>query len=81
MYFDEYNDWFQFQKNSGDKLFLKNIKYFQSRLDKLEIIYLLYQKRNFKLLKQIIKFPHLILRIKFFLAYLLPIRLINFFRK
>ena len=60
MYFDEYNDWFQSQKNSGDKLFLKNIKYFQSRLDKLEIIYLLYQKRNFKLLKQIMKFPHLI---------------------
>ena len=81
MYFDEYNDWFQSQKNSGDKLFLKNIKYFQSRLDKLEIIYLLYQKRNFKLLKQIIKFPHLILRIKFFLAYFMPIRLINFFRK
>ena len=81
MYFDEYNDWFQSQKNSGDKLFLKNIKYFQSRLDKLEIIYLLYQKRNFKLLKQIIKFPHLILRIKFFLAYFIPIRLINFFRK
>tara|TARA_B100000963_G_scaffold243985_1_gene213665 strand:- start:883 stop:1767 length:885 start_codon:yes stop_codon:yes gene_type:complete len=81
MYFDEYNDWFQSQKNSGDKLFLKNIKYFQSRLDKLEIIYLLYQKRNFKLLKQIMKFPHLILRIKFFLAYFLPTRLINFFRK
>ena len=25
------------QKNSGDKLFLKNIKYFQSRLDKLKL--------------------------------------------
>jgi len=81
MYFDEYNDWFQSQKNSDNKLFLKNIKYFQSRLDKLEIIYLLHQKRNFKLLIQIMKFPHFYLRIKFFLAYFLPIRLINFFRK
>ena len=81
MYFDEYSDWFQSQKNLGDELFLKNIKYFQSRLDKLEIIYLLYQKRDFKLLMQIMKFPHLPLRIKFFLAYFLPIRLINFFRK
>lgn len=81
MYFDEYKDWFQSQKNSGNKLFLKNIKYFQSRLDKLEIIYLLYQKRNLKLLIQIMKFPHLSLRIKFILAYFLPIRLITFFRK
>ena len=81
MYFDEYNDWFQSQKNSDNKLFLKNIKYFQSRLDKLEIIYLLYQKRNLKLLIQIMKFPHLSLRIKFILAYFLPIRLITFFRK
>ncbi len=81
MYFDEYNDWFQSQKNSGNKLFLKNIKYFQLRLDKLEIIHLLYQKRNLKLLIQIMKFPHLFLRIKFFLAYFLPIRLITFFRK
>ena len=81
MYFDEYYDWFQSQKNSDNRLFIKNIKYFQLRLEKLEIIYLLYQKRNFKLLAQIMKFPHLSLRIKFFLAYFLPIKLINFFRK
>ncbi len=81
MYFNEYNNWFQSQKNLGNKLFLENINHFQLRLDKLEIIYLLYQKRNFELLIKILKFPNFLLKIKFFLAYFFPLKLINLFRK
>ena len=80
MYFNEYNN-FQSQKNLGNKLFLENINHFQLKLDKLEIIYLLYQKRNFELLIKISKFPNFLLKIKFFLAYFFPLKLINLFRK
>ena len=81
MYFNEYYNWFYSQKNLNDKLFKENRKYFKLKLDKLEIIHLIYKKRNFELLKKIMKFPQLSLKLKFFLAFFLPIKLINFLRK
>lgn len=81
MYFKEYNDWFKCQLDLKDKYFEKNQKYFELKLNKLEIIYLLYKKKNFRLLIKIIKFPLLSLKIKFFLSFFLPIKLIDFFRK
>ena len=39
---------------------------------------MLYEKRNFELFVEIIKFPQLSLKFKFFLAFFLPIKLINF---
>ena len=81
IYFDEYYDWFYSQKKRKDKLFQENIKYFQLRLSKLQITYLLFKKKNLMLFKQIVKYPILSHKIKFFLAFLLPTKLINFFRK
>ena len=49
MYFKEYNDWFKRQLDLKDKYFEKNQKYFELKLNKLEIIYLLYKKKNFRL--------------------------------
>ena len=69
------------QKNLNNSLFQENKEYFLVRLSKLKIIHLLYEKRNFELFMQIIKFPLLPLKLKFFLAFFLPIKLINFFRK
>lgn len=81
MYFEEYDHWFHNQKNLNNKLFQDNIENFFLRLSKLKIIHLLYEKRNFELFVEIIKFPQLSLKFKFFLAFFLPIKLINFFRK
>tara|TARA_S200000501_G_scaffold372890_1_gene418909 strand:+ start:1473 stop:2360 length:888 start_codon:yes stop_codon:yes gene_type:complete len=81
MYFEEYNHWFHNQKNLNNKLFQENIEHFHLRLSKLKIIHLLYKKRNFELFVEIIKFPQLSLKFKFFFAFFLPIQLINFFRK
>ena len=81
MYFDEYNNWFNFQYNKNDLDFKKNKFFFLLKLNKLELIYLLYKKKNFSLLVKIIKLPHFGLKIKFLLAFLLPLKLINFFRK
>ena len=72
IYFDEYYDWFYSQKKRKDKLFQENIKYFQLRLSKLQITYLLFKKKNLMLFKQIVKYPILSHKIKFFLAFLLP---------
>ncbi len=81
MYYEEYNHWFHNQKNFNNKLFQDNIEHFLIRLSKLKIIHLLYKKRNFELFVEIIKFPQLSLKFKFFLAFFLPLKLINFFRK
>lgn len=81
MYFEEYDQWFYNQKKLNNKLFQDNIEHFFLRLSKLKIIHLLYEKRNFELFVEIIKFPQLSLKFKFFLAFFLPIKLINFFRK
>ena len=54
-----------FSKKRNDKIFQENIKYFQLRLSKLQITYLLF-KKILMLLKQIVKYPILSHKIKFF---------------
>lgn len=81
MYLEEYSKWFNHQLVLNDKLFQNNIKYFQLKLNKLEIINLLYKKRNLRLLTKIIKFPKLIYKIKFFISFFLPNKLLDYFRK
>jgi teichuronic acid biosynthesis glycosyltransferase TuaG len=81
MYFNEYNDWFQNQLRSNDKKFQQNKIFFLHNLIKLEIIYLLYKKKNFSLIIKILKYPQFLLKLKFLIAFFLPLKLINFFRK
>ena len=81
MFFDEYKQWFNKQSESVDPYFQKNKKYFLLRLNELEIINYLYEKKTFDLLNKILKFPKISLKIKFLLAFFLPLKLIDFFRK
>tara|TARA_B100001063_G_scaffold209898_1_gene207171 strand:+ start:924 stop:1808 length:885 start_codon:yes stop_codon:yes gene_type:complete len=81
MYFEEYKDWFNKQNQNNDISFENNKNYFLLKLEKLEIIYFLYNNKSLKLFFKIIKFPNFLMRIKFLLAFFLPLKLISYFRK
>ena len=81
MYYYEYKDWYNRQKKINDDNFKKNKDSFLLQLNKLEIIYYLYQAKTLKLLIKIIKFPNFISKLKYLLAFMLPIKIVNYFRK
>ena len=81
MYYYEYKDWYNRQKKINDDNFKKNKDSFLLQLNKLEIIYYLYQAKTFKLLIKIIKFPNFISKIKYLFAFMMPIKIVNHFRK
>ena len=81
MHFEEYKDWFNKQNQNNDINFNHNKSYFLLKLEKLEIIYFLYSNKSLKLFFKIIKFSNFLIRIKFLLAFFLPLKLINYFRK
>ena len=80
-YFFEYDDWFKRQLKSSDIKFQRNKNTFQLKLFKLEIIYLLYEKKTLSLLIKIMRYPQFLSKFKFLLAFFLPLKLVNFFRK
>ena len=81
MYYHEYKDWYNRQKKINDDNFKKNKGSFLLQLNKLEIIYYLYQARTFKLLIKIIKVPNFTSKLKYLFAFMLPIKIVNYFRK
>ncbi len=81
MYFEEYKDWFDKQNQKNDINFNYNKSHFLLKLEKLEIIYFLYSNKSLKLFFKIIKFPSFLIKLKFLLAFFLPLKLINYFRK
>ena len=81
MYYYEYKDWYSRQKKINDDNFKKNKDSFLLQLNKLEIIYYLYQAKTFKLLIKIIKFPNFISKLKYLFAFMIPIKIVNYFRK
>jgi len=81
MYYYEYKDWYNRQKKINDDNFKKNKDSFLLQLNKLEIIYYLYQAKTFKLLIKIIKFPNFIPKLKYLFAFMIPIKIVNHFRK
>ena len=81
MFFEEYKDWFNKQNQKSDSSFKKNKNYFLLKLKRLEIIYFLYKNKSLKLFFKILKFPHFPSKMKFLLAFFLPLKLINYFRK
>ena len=81
LFYEEYKNWFNKQSKLKDNSFIKNRKYFQLKLNQLEIKYLLYEKKTLNLLIKIIKISDFFLMIKFLSAFFLPLNLINFFRK
>ena len=68
-------------KKINDQDFQINKDKFLLELNRLDIIYNLYKQKNFNLFIKIIKFPVLIYKLKFLIALLLPLNLINYFRK
>lgn len=81
IYYYEYKDWFYRQKKINDYDFQINEKKLLLKLNKLDIIYHLYENKNFNLLIKIIKFPILIMKLKFLFSFFLPMKLVNYFRK
>ena len=81
MFFEEYKEWFNKQSEDTNPNFEKNKKYFLIKLNELEIIYNLYERKSFNLLNKILKIPKISLKIKFLLAFFLPSKLINYLRK
>tara|TARA_B100000902_G_C27301703_1_gene913212 strand:- start:1615 stop:2502 length:888 start_codon:yes stop_codon:yes gene_type:complete len=81
LFYEEYKNWFNKQSKLKDNSFIKNRKYFQLKLNQLEIKYLLYEKKTLNLLIKIVKISDFFLMIKFLSAFFLPLNLINFFRK
>ncbi len=81
MYYYEYKDWYDRQKKKNDNYFKINREKFLLELNKLDIIYNLYKQKNLELFVKIIKFPKIISKFKFLLAFCLPLKIIKYFRK
>ena len=69
IYFNEYKDWYQRQK-INDYNFRINNKFFLTKLNKLDIIYQIYKKKNFKLFIKILNFPIFTYKLKFLFVFL-----------
>jgi len=81
MYYEEYKNWYDKQCEINDIIFNNNKKNFINKLNKLEITYLLYEKKSFNLVFKILKYPNIFLKLKFLIAFFLPLKLINYLRK
>jgi len=81
MFYDEYKQWFNKQSEMNDENFEINKNFFLLKLNKLELNYLLYEGKTIKLLFKILKYPQFSLKLKYLLAFFLPLKLVNFFRK
>ena len=79
LFYDEYKDWFNENKNNFDS---KNKKIFQSRLEYLEITHLLLnRKKTLEVLIKIFKHQNLKNILKFLILFFLPKKLFKFIRK
>lgn len=81
IFYKEFSIWFERQMKIQNSIFLKNQKYFKSKLLSLEINYLLLnKKKNFFLLRKILTCSSLIKKIKYLIAFFIPKKIINFLR-
>ena len=81
MFFEEYKNWFNKESQSENLYFQTNKKHFLLKLNQLEILYLLYDGKSLNLLYKILKIPKFFLKIKFLIAFFLPLKIINYLRK
>ncbi|SMF79457.1 glycosyltransferase family 2 protein [Candidatus Pelagibacter sp. HIMB1321] len=81
MHYEEYREWYYNQEKNSDKNFEINKDKFLLELLKLKIINGLYQKKDLKLLILIFKIPKFKMKLKYLLAFLLPLKIVDFFRK
>jgi glycosyltransferase involved in cell wall biosynthesis len=82
MFFKELNKWFNDQVKLEDKDFLNNIKYFEKKLLTCEIKNLLFNSgKNFYLLHKIVNHPDLFEKLKFLIVFLMPKKVVNYFKK
>ena len=83
IFFEEHKRWFE--NNNIDKKdikFQKNIKFFRSKLNYLEITSLLInKKKNLLLIKKILQHEIIFEKIKFLILFFLPKRFFKFLKK
>ena len=80
MFFNEYKLWYEDKIKSNDKDFFQNVKYFEKKLNSLEIINLLTnKKKNFYLLKKILIFPNSAKKLQYLIAFFIPKKIIKYF--
>jgi len=80
MFYEEYQDWFDKQNETNNDYFEKNKNFFLLELNRLEIINHLYKGKSLNLLCKILKISKISLKIKFLIAFFLPLKLIDYFR-
>ena len=71
MFYNEYKHWTNNQ-NYNDYYFKKNRKKIDLKLEYLKLIYLILQKRNIKLILDVIKYPILLPKMKLLMIYFIP---------
>ena len=71
MFYYEYKDWIKNQ-DFNNRIFKKNKFELLQKLEYLKLIYHLLHKKNFKLLKDIMRFPSINFKLKLLVIYFLP---------
>ena len=66
---------------SNNPIFINYLQNFKNRLNYLEILYLLEDYKNFDLLIKILKHRVQKEKIKFLLLFIMPVKIMSFFRK
>ena len=79
MFFEEFKNWYN--RISNNPIFINYLQNFKNRLNYLEISYLIENHKNFNLLVKILKHKVKIEKIKLFLLFIMPAKIVSFLRK
>ena len=77
MFYYEYKDWIKNQ-DFNNKIFIKNKSKLFEKLEYLRLIHLLLNKKSFRLLNDIMRFPSINLKFKLLFIYFLPKLILKF---
>lgn len=78
MFYNEYKNWYLYQLKKKDEYFYKNISFFKMKLQTLELKHLLLNEiKTLALFIKIFKHPNFLIKIKYFLVFLIPKKIIN----
>ena len=79
MFFEEFKDWYN--GILDNPVFIDYLQHFKNKLNYLEISYLVEDNKNFDLLIKILKHRVQKEKIKFLLLFIMPVKMMSFFRK
>jgi len=78
MFYNEYKNWYLYQLKKKDEYFYKNISFFKMKLQTLELKHLLLNEiKTLALFIKILKHPNFFIKIKYFLVFFIPKKIIN----